>query len=438
VRAQRDASEGSASGEDGAAASERTATSAGAGAGAGSSPDRDLLARFIDVRAATLDLCEPLELEDFVVQSMPEASPARWHLAHTSWFFEEFVLRSHLRGYGEFHPAYRQLFNSYYESVGPSFARARRGTLSRPTVEEVLDYRQHVEAGMQRLLESRAPSPALLALVELGLQHEQQHQELLLTDIKHAFFSNPLRPAYRQRPLGTDPGAHGAVVPTAAASLQFREFAGGMQRIGHRDAGFAFDNEEPRHSVFLQPFRLGERLVTNGEFRDFVESGGYRDPSYWLAEGWTRMREAQWQRPIYWSADCEGEFTLYGMREIQAAAPVCHLSLYEADAYANAVGARLPTEQEWEVAATPGAGAGLAQMFDVAWQWTRSAYAPYPGFRALPGRVGEYNGKFMANQFVLRGGSCATPRGHVRATYRNYFPPDARWQFAGIRLAQDQ
>ncbi len=391
----------------------------------------NILERFVDVRAATLDLCEPLEIEDFVVQSMPDASPARWHLAHTSWFFEEFVLRSHLRGYSEFHPAYRQLFNSYYESVGPSFARSRRGTLSRPTVEEVLDYRQHVETAMQRLLESRTPSPALLTLVELGLQHEQQHQELLLTDIKHAFFSNPLRPAYRQRPPGI-------AAYTPAASLQFREFAGGMQRIGHPDTGFAFDNEEPRHSVFLQPFRLGARLVTNGEFRDFVESGGYRDPSYWLAEGWTRMREAQWQRPIYWSPDCASEFTLYGMQEIHPTAPVCHLSLYEADAYASAVGARLPTEQEWEVAATPGAGDELEQMFDVAWQWTRSPYGPYPGFRPLPGRLGEYNGKFMANQFVLRGGSCATPRGHVRATYRNYFPPDARWQFAGLRLAQDQ
>jgi ergothioneine biosynthesis protein EgtB len=406
------------------------------------------------VREATVALCATLSPEDFVVQSMPDASPAKWHLAHTSWFFEEFVLQHSNSSY-EFHDAsFRYLFNSYYNAVGPMHTRSSRGLLSRPTVQQVLAYRKRIDERMLELLE-KGLAPELARVLTLGLHHEQQHQELLLTDIKHLFSCNPLLPAFAQ---------HTPRSSRAAAALAYKHFDGGLLEIGHQGTGFAFDNELPRHRVFLTPFELAIRPATNAEFLEFIRDGGYRDAALWLSDGWAMVKSEQWTRPIYWSDSLAEEFTLNGgLRELDPQAPVCHLSCYEADAFARWAGARLPTEFEWEIAAadvprsgnfvenrqwhpvtaahpTPAGRADtlpLLQMFGDVWEWTQSAYAPYPGYRAAAGALGEYNGKFMVNQLVLRGGSCATPGSHIRPTYRNFFNPAARWQFSGVRLARD-
>ncbi len=409
---------------------------------------------YLVVRRQTTALCEPLALEDYGPQSMPEASPAKWHLAHTTWFFERFVLQRYAPEYRCFHPQFEQLFNSYYESVGPQQPRHARGLLSRPTVAEVYRYRHYVDEHMQRLL-GRDSSPSARALIEVGLHHEQQHQELLLTDIKHLLFANPLQPAYRPELL-----SRGQAHPhTDSGSLGWRRYAGSQHEVGaDSDAGFCFDNETPRHRCYTGPCALADRAVSCGEFLDFIRDGGYRQAGLWLSDGWQQVQAQRWQRPLYWSEDLDAEFTLAGLGPLDAQAPVCHVSYYEADAYARWAGARLPTEQEWERAAAsepirgnfvddgplhPRAAAdqssagGLRQIYGDVWEWTGSAYLPYPGYRPWPGALGEYNGKFMANQFVLRGGSCVTPRAHLRRTYRNFFYPASRWQFTGIRLAQD-
>ena len=405
------------------------------------------------VRAATVELCAPLAVEDCVVQSMPDASPAKWHLAHTSWFFEEFVLARAAADYRTYDDRYRYLFNSYYNTVGPMHCRTARGMLSRPTVAEVMAYRSAVDERMQALLAAGRLADGLEAVLTLGLEHERQHQELLLTDIKHLFSLNPLLPAYRERP---------ARRATPAAPLRYLSFEGGLTDIGHAAAGFCFDNELPRHRALVAPFRLANRPATNGEYLQFVRAGGYQDPRLWLSDGWALLRREGWRQPLYWSPSLEEEFTLTGTRELQAEAPLCHVSYYEADAFARWAGARLPTEFVWELAAAalpptgnfveqrewhphaagiPAAGSEATdtplQMFGDVWEWTQSAYAPYPGYSPAPGALGEYNGKFMINQLVLRGGSCATPREHIRASYRNFFPPAARWQFSGVRLAGD-
>ena len=407
----------------------------------------DLAAAFREVRAQSAALIAPLSAEDAGAQSMPDASPAKWHLAHTTWFFETVVLEAATPGYCSPFPGYRHLFNSYYQAVGPQFARPQRGLLTRPGLDEVLAYRAHVDHALLALLAQGLPR-ALGDLVELGLHHEQQHQELLLMDLKHLFACNPLAPIYRaQRALdGRD-----------APPLRWVSQAGGLVEIGAADRGFAFDNERPRHRQYLAPYALASRAVTNGEFLAFIEDGGYREPGLWLADGWATVQREQWTRPAYWRDDAgTTEFTLGGDLPLAHAAPVCHLSLYEADAYARWANARLPTEFEWEHAAgagpvtgnlldldvltprpAPDAADGLQQLFGDVWEWTSSAYAPYPGFRPLAGVVAEYNGKFMASQFVLRGGCCVTPRGHVRASYRNFFYPHQRWAFAGLRLARD-
>ena len=403
-----------------------------------------LLDRFHAVRALTVDLCRTLAPEDMVVQSTPDASPAKWHLAHTTWFFETFVLAAHAPGYRPFHPEYAYLFNSYYYGAGRMYPRPERGLLSRPTVAEILGYRSRVNEHMQRLLGQHAGNAQLEFLVMLGLNHEQQHQELLLTDIKHLFSLNPLRPAWRDLPTAP---RH------TAAALKFVARPEGVYLIGHAGAGFAFDNETPRHREFLRAHALANRPVTSGEYREFVHAGGYTRPDLWLSDGWAAVQRERWNRPLYWSEDLSAEFTLGGERELDPGAPVCHVSYYEADAFARWAGARLPTEAEWEVCAAdqplrgnfldsgwfhPAAAAsGAAHIYGDVWQWTASAYAPYPGFKPLAGTLGEYNGKFMASQMVLRGGSCATPADHLRASYRNFFYPQQRWQFMGLRLAKD-
>ncbi|MBX3619593.1 MAG: ergothioneine biosynthesis protein EgtB [Rhizobacter sp.] len=384
-----------------------------------------LAAAYREVRARTGQLAEPLSPEDACAQSMPDASPAKWHLAHTSWFFETFVLERHEPGFRPFAPAFRVLFNSYYNAVGDKHPRPQRGLLTRPSLDEVRAYRADVDRRVLALLPA-LPDEAL-RLVELGLHHEQQHQELLLTDVLHLLSCNPLAPAYGELPA---PSA------SPAAPLRWIAFAEGLATIGHDGAGFAFDNEGPRHRVFLEAYALASRLVTNAEYAGFIEAGGYRDPALWLAEGWDWCRALQREHPLYWRRSDAGwhAFGLAGLQPLEADAPVTQVSYYEAEAYARWAGARLPTEAEWEHAAA--SSHALQQLDTHAWQWTASAYLPYPGFKTSEGAVGEYNGKFMVNQMVLRGGSLATPRSHVRRSYRNFFPAGACWQFSGLRLAR--
>lgn len=388
-------------------------------------PTNTLAARFSAVRAASARLAEPLSDEDCAAQSMPDASPVKWHLAHTSWFFETFILETFEPGFKPFDPAFRVLFNSYYNGVGEKHPRPQRGLLTRPSRAMIMAYRETIDARMLALLARPVPA-ACAALCTLGLQHEQQHQELILTDILHLFAQNPLAPAYSAVP----------VEPPAAPAAGWVAFSGGLTAIGHAGEGFCFDNELPRHRVFLEPFALASRLVTNGEFLRFVEAGGYSNPAYWLSEGWDFVRANNLAAPLYWRPAPGGwqAFGLAGCQPLDPDAPVLHLSYFEAAAFALWAGARLPTEAEWEHAARQ--KPELAQLSGAAWQWTSSAYAPYPGFAAATGAVGEYNGKFMVNQYVLRGGSFATPDGHTRPSYRNFFPAAARWQFSGLRLAR--
>ncbi len=418
--------------------------------GARETESDSLAARFERTRQATLDLCRPLAVEDHVVQSMPDASPTKWHLAHTTWFFEEFILRPAGRQAGG-DERLRYLFNSYYHSVGEMYPRASRGILSRPTVAEVLEYRARVDEAVVTLLASPEGAEELRPVVELGFAHEEQHQELILTDILNAFACNPLRPTY-------------ALLPPAPAAteraIHYTPFPGGIARIGHdfsreTSTGFAFDNEGPAHDALLQPYVLADRPVSNGEYREFVRAGGYSESALWLSDGWAVVQREGWTRPIYWSAGLDSQFSLHGEIAARDADPVCHVSYYEADAFARWSDARLPTEFEWERAAAstfadrsksdgsvrlPVAAPETAGNlhYGQVWEWTQSPYLPYPGFRTSNRGLGEYNGKFMINQLVLRGGSALTPRGHTRATYRNFFPPPARWQMSGLRLARDR
>ena len=421
----------------------------------GHAPREALRQAFDAVRAHSAWLTEGLTAEDQALQSMPDCSPTKWHLAHASWFFETLVLRPHAAGYREHDARFRVLFNSYYESLGPRHPRPQRGLLSRPALEEVWAYRRHVDAGVRRLLDEGDDESVARAapLLTLGLHHEQQHQELMLTDLKHAFSLNPLGPAYRPPP----PEAAGESPP-----LRWLAGPAGRASVGHEGEGFAFDNETPRHELLLAPYEIASRPVTCGEVLEFIRDGGYRRPALWLSDGWSCVQAEGWSAPAYWRLDADGrageQFTLHGWRPIDPSEPACHLSYYEAAAYAEWAGARLPSEFEWEAAfaacgapapraggpqaAHPaagrdGAGGAWRQAGEV-WEWTRSAYAPYPGFRPLLGAAGEYNGKFMVNQMVLRGGSCASPPGHLRPSYRNFFPPAARWQFSGLRLARDR
>jgi ergothioneine biosynthesis protein EgtB len=413
----------------------------------------ELSRRYRNVRCFSEKLCETLEPEDFVIQTMPEASPTKWHLAHTSWFFETFVLKRFCPDYESKHPQYNFLFNSYYNAVGPFYSRPHRGLLSRPTVKEVFRYRTDIDLLVSDLIESADDQllEKLEPIITLGLNHEQQHQELMVTDIKSVFWQNPLRPVFRER----------ARTPhSPAAPLKWISFHEGIQQIGHDGQGFSFDNEVPRHRVFVDAFNLGSRLVTNAEYLAFIDDGGYRRPELWLSLGWNTVNERHWACPLYWEKR-DGKWftmTLAGMTELVPEEPVCHVSLFEADAYARWAGARLPTEQEWETASSEVSPTGNfvenerfhvapltaanssvkpAQMFGDVWEWTQSSYSPYPGYAPAAGALGEYNGKFMCNQYVLRGGSCATSQTHIRRTYRNFFPPDARWQFTGIRLAKE-
>ena len=383
--------------------------------------------RYAQVRAATMALAAPLSDEDCGAQSMPDASPVKWHLAHTTWFFETFILERFEPEFQPFHPAFRVLFNSYYNGVGDKHPRAQRGLLTRPSMAEVRAYRANVDARVASVATRQAAADAqLAALLTLGLQHEQQHQELILTDVKHLLAQNPMAPAC------LPPGEQAAGAPPVVQ--EWKSFDGGVREIGHLGDAFCFDNELPRHKTYLAPFELSTRLVTNAEYLAFIEAGGYRDPGLWLAEGWDWIRTQGIEAPLYWQrGDAWTAFTLHGRQALELDAPVAHISLFEADAYAHWAGARLPTEAEWESAAGRGA---LAQMFGHCWQWTSSSYTPYPGFRPAAGAIGEYNGKFMVNQYVLRGSSLATPAGHARASYRNFFPAGARWQFTGIRLAR--
>ena len=404
--------------------------------------------RYRQIRSTTERLCAPLAVEDYVVQSMPEVSPTKWHLAHTTWFFETFVLKPAIPAYRAYHPEFESLFNSYYNQVGTPWPRERRGLLSRPTVAEVCAYRRATDEAIVALLtrEGALAEDTLHALT-VGLNHEQQHQELILMDAKHVLSLNPLEPVYRAAETST----------AKAPSLSWFDFPAGLRHIGHDGPGFAFDNERPRHPVYVAAFGLAARLVTNREYLGFVEDGGYMQPAPWLADGWATVQQEAWEAPLYWRRrrGAWHEFTLAGATPLALDAPVAHLSYYEADAYATWAGARLPTEAEWEVAAAgipidgnflesatlhpqpaPEPGDGAAQLYGDLWEWTASAYAPYPGFRPFAGALGEYNGKFMSSQQVLRGGSCVTPRSHIRLSYRNFFAPGTRWHFSGIRLAR--
>jgi len=417
-------------------------------------PAAALAERFRTVRQHTLQLVEPLTPEDMMVQSTPEASPAKWHMAHTAWFFDSFILREFQPGYRPFDEDFAWLFNSYYRSFAAFPEKRLRSSFSRPALDAILLYRAHVDAAIELLLEDVAP-PEALARIELGLNHEEQHQELLLTDILHAFYTNPLRPAYQ-------PGALDAG-PAEPVPEQFLPFVGGVREAGHAGTGFCFDNELSRHRVWLEPYAVASRLVTCGEYAAFIADGGYRRPELWLSAGWDTVEREGWRAPLYWT-ESEGDWTLFTLRGEQPlarmeAAPVSHVSFYEADAYARWAGKRLATEFEWEAAAEsqpvegnllesgkllPAAAPATAlvqnqcpaQQFGDCWEWTASAYLGYPGFKALPGSLGEYNGKFMSGLMVLRGGSCVTPAAHIRASYRNFFAPETRWQFSGIRLAK--
>lgn len=437
-------------------------------------PSDSLADRFRAARRRTLEICAPLTPEDMMVQSCPEASPAKWHLAHTAWFFESFILREFVSDYRVFNQDFTWLFNSYYQSFSAFPEKRLRSSFSRPPLEEILRFRAHVDEAIEQLLE-RDAEPEALQRIELGVHHEEQHQELLLTDILHAFFTNPLRPAYLPIGEGHQPKSSKPVSP------RFLRFEGGMQELGHAGETFCFDNERPRHRVWLEPFGLAERLVTCGEYAEFMEDGGYRRAELWLSDGWNAVQNNRWRAPLYWSSE-SGEWSIFTLRGEQpmaqmAGVPVSHISYFEADAYARWSGNRLPTESEWEAvaeghlvagnlldsgrlmpvaidesdhertsdrcspgsvllfAAPPPAFACPAQLFGDCWEWTASAYLGYPGFRPLPGSLGEYNGKFMNGQMVLRGGSCVTPAAHIRASYRNFFSPETRWQFSGIRLA---
>ena len=402
-------------------------------------------------RKMTEQLASPLSAEDCQIQSMPDCSPTKWHLAHTSWFFETFVLAPHAAGFKTFDPSFNFLFNSYYNAVGDRIARPRRGLITRPGLEEVYAYRASVDRAMESYLEAAGTALAadVAAVIELGINHEQQHQELILTDLKHALAQNPLRPAYR--------AGVAQASSTSTQAVEWQQYPGGLEWVGHDGRGFAFDNEGPRHRVYLEAFQLASRLVTSGEYLAFMSDGGYRRPELWLSDGWNVVTAQKWEAPLYWEKS-GGDYwlmTLGGFRLVSESEPVCHVSFYEADAFARWAGARLPTEFEWELAAigqepvgnllengkfhplSAENGMSFAQLFGDLWEWTQSPYSPYPGLRPVSGALGEYNAKFMCNQLVLRGGSCVTPASHIRATYRNFFPPEARWQFTGIRLAKD-
>jgi ergothioneine biosynthesis protein EgtB len=429
-----------------------------------------LLERYRSGRRRTMTLSEPLTPEDMMVQSCPEASPAKWHLAHTSWFFESFILREFAGGYRVFNPDFSWLFNSYYQSYSEIPEKRLRASFSRPALEEIVKYRAHVDEAMERFLEGDA-DPEALRRIELGVNHEEQHQELLLTDILNAFFTNPLKPAYRAGADGSTSGRHGGVSP-----LKFLQFEGGLKEAGHAGEGFCFDNELPRHRVWLEPYALADRLITCGEYAEFIADGGYRRAEFWLSDGWIAVNNHGWRAPLYWTSE-GGDWKIFTLRGEQPLAhmkdaPVSQVSYYEADAYARWAGRRLATEFEWEAAAEGHLVAGNlleseklmpaavepdgqqsspieapvfasaapafecpSQLYGDCWEWNASAYLGYPGFRPLPGSLGEYNGKFMSGQFVLRGGSCVTPAPHIRASYRNFFSPETRWQFSGIRLA---
>src|ERR1700676_179248 len=402
--------------------------------------------RFRDVRKMSMHLTRLLSAEDQMLQSMPDASPTKWHLAHTTWFFETFILQPNLPDYELFNSRYKFLFNSYYKRLGAHPNRGSRGLMSRPGLQEIHEYRDHVDRAILAVLERTPSSEDILDLIELGLNHEQQHQELIVTDIKHALWSGPLPPE----------AAGETHAGSVAPQLSWIQLEGGIHSVGYAGEGFAFDNESPRHEVLLRPFQIASRAVTNAEYMKFMADDGYNRPELWLSDGWDTVRANGWDAPLYWEAGDNGSWLQFDgsrIKPVDAAEPVCHVSFYEADAYARWSGARLPLEEEWEVAATrypskgtfleddvfhpqPAKGDGLQQIFGDVWEWTASPYVAYPGFKPAEGLIGEYNGKFMCNQLVLRGGSCATPASHIRASYRNFFPPHARWQFSGIRLAK--
>lgn len=415
-----------------------------------SSPQASLLTRYREIRKDSESICDPLQVEDYGVQTMADVSPPRWHLAHVTWFFETFLLKPYLFDYQEFHPQFAYLFNSYYETVGSMHPRPQRGFLSRPTTEEIYRYRAYVDEHMQSLLQNIPESQLdeINLRTQVGVHHEQQHQELLLTDIKYNFSINPLHPVYRDQL---------AVAKIPAQDIQWTEHNGGMVSVGADSNNFCFDNETPRHDTFLQPFRMASRPVSNGEYLEFMDAGAYSQVDLWLSEGWKTIREQQWQAPLYWQKiDNNWHYmTLAGLQPVDMPAPVCHVSFYEAHAYAQWAGKRLPTEFEWEAIASShdshkghfsdsgyyqprtAIATGMCQLFGDVWEWTQSSYSPYPGFVPLPGSLGEYNGKFMCSQMTLRGGSCVTAANHVRASYRNFFYPKDRWQYSGIRLVED-